>query len=147
LGQKNVVLPTLPAPPAVEQTQIYLVDKYKAPQSQIFVGTPALPYDWEGKFYKSNLMNFVLGGNFNSRLNLNLREDKGFTYGIYSRVSGNDFNGIWATSAGVRASSTDSSVREIIKEIKLLRENGIDDGELAFIKSSIGQSDALKIWI
>ncbi len=143
-GKKNVVLPKLAAPVPVEQTQIYIVDKYKAPQSQIFVGTPALPYDWDGKFYKSNLMNFILGGNFNSRLNSNLREDKGFTYGIYSRVSGNDFNGIWATSAGVRASSTDSSVREIIKEIKLLRERGIDDEELAFIKSSIGQSDALK---
>lgn len=143
-GKKNVVLPKLSQPTPVEQTQIYIVDKYKAPQSQIFVGTPAIPYDWEGKYYKSNLMNFVLGGNFNSRLNLNLREDKGFTYGIYSRVSGNEFNGIWATSAGVRASSTDSSVREIIKEIKLLRENGIDDGELGFIKSSIGQSDALK---
>jgi len=142
--KKNVVLPTLPQTPAVEQTQIYIVDKYKAPQSQIFVGTPAMPYDWEGKFYKSNLMNFVLGGNFNSRLNLNLREDKGFTYGIYSGVSGTDYNGVWSTSAGVRASSTDSSVREILKEIKLLRDKGIDDEELAFIKSSIGQSDALR---
>jgi len=142
--KKNVVIPTLPQPPAVEQTQIYIVDKYKAPQSQIFVGTPAMAYDWEGKFFKSTLMNFVLGGNFNSRLNLNLREDKGFTYGIYSGVSGTEFNGVWSTSAGVRASSTDSSVREILKEIKLLRDRGIDDEELGFIKSSIGQSDALK---
>lgn len=142
--KKNVVLPTLPQTPAVEQTQIYIVDKYKAPQSQIFVGTPAMAFDWEGRFYKSNLMNFVLGGNFNSRLNLNLREDKGFTYGIYSGVSGTDYNGVWSTSAGVRASSTDSSVREILKEIKLLRDKGIDDEELAFIKSSIGQSDALR---
>jgi zinc protease len=143
-SKKNVVLPTLPATVPAEQTQIYLVDKYKAPQSQIFVGTAGIPYDWEGKFYKATLMNFILGGNFNSRLNLNLREDKGFTYGINSSMRGNEYNGIWATSAGVRASSTDSSVREIIKEINLIREKGIDEEELAFIKSSIGQSDALR---
>lgn len=143
-AKKNVVLPTLGTTAKIEQTQIYLVDKYKAPQSQIFVGNPAIPFDWNGKYYKASLMNFILGGNFNSRLNLNLREEKGFTYGIYSQVSGNDFNGIWATSAGVRQSSTDSAVREIIYEIKRLREKGIDDEELNFIKTSIGQSDALR---
>lgn len=143
-GKKNVVLPKLEGAVPVEQTQIYLVDKYKAPQSQIFVGNPAIPYDWNGKYYKAGLMNFILGGNFNSRLNLNLREEKGFTYGIYSGLRGNDFGGIWATSAGVRQSSTDSAVREIMYEIKKLREKGIDDEELNFIKTSIGQSDALR---
>lgn len=143
-GKKNVVLPKLAGAVPVEQTQIYLVDKYKAPQSQIFVGNPAIPFDWNGKYYKAGLMNFILGGNFNSRLNLNLREEKGFTYGIYSGLRGNDFGGIWATSAGVRQSSTDSAVREIMYEIKKLREIGIDDEELNFIKTSIGQSDALR---
>ena len=41
----------------------------------------ALPYDATGEYYKSGIMNYILGGAFNSRINLNLREDKGYTYG------------------------------------------------------------------
>jgi zinc protease len=52
------------------------------------VGYVALPFDATGDFYKSNIMNYPLGGAFNSRINLNLREDKGYTYGARSYFSG-----------------------------------------------------------
>jgi zinc protease len=88
-------------------------------------------------------MNYALGGAFNSRINLNLREDKGYTYGARSGFSGGKHAGPFTAQAGVRANVTDSSLVEFIKELKNYG-NGISEAELAFMKSSIGQSDARK---
>ncbi len=142
--RKNIALPILSPAIYKDQTQIYLIDKFKIKQSVIIVACPAIPYDWNGKFYKSNVMNFALGGNFNSRLNLNLREDKGFTYGIRGGFGGNEYYGTFGTSASVRASSTDSAVREIMYEINNYRNTGITDEEIVFTKSSLTQSQALQ---
>ncbi len=87
-------------------------------------------------------MNYSLGGAFNSRINLNLREDKGWTYGARSGFSGNDRGSQFTASAGIKASATDSAVVEFIKEIKGFQENGITDDELNFMRNSIGQRDA-----
>lgn len=144
-AKKDVVLPPVVAStvPAT-QTQIYIVDKYKAAQSELRVGYRALPYDYNGKFFKSNIMNFPLGGNFNSRLNLNLREDKGFTYGIRAGFNGTHSYGSYTVSAGVRASSTDSSLKEIFSELSKYRESGITSEELSYTKKALSQSDALR---
>lgn len=142
--KKNVVIPTLPAGPTIDKTRIYLVDKKDAAQSEIRIGTLALPYDATGEYYKSGLMNFALGGAFNSRINLNLREDKGYTYGARSGFSGNKTGGTYTASAGVRADATAESVVEFMKEITEFKKNGITPEELQFMKNSIGQSDARK---
>ena len=145
--KKNILFPTLPEPPAAlaNNKQIYLVDKYKAAQSEIRIGMIGQKYDWNGKFFKTNAMNFPLGGNFNSRLNLNLREDKGFTYGIRSSNFGyKDRVGAYQIATGVRTSATDSSVKEIMMEVNKYAESGITDEELKFMKNSITQSDALR---
>jgi len=145
--KKNIVFPTLPEPPSAlaNNKQIYLVDKYKAAQSEIRIGMIGQKYDWNGKFFKTNAMNFPLGGNFNSRLNLNLREDKGFTYGIRSSNFGyKDRVGAYQIATGVRTSATDSSVKEIMMEVNKYAESGITDEELKFMKNSITQSDALR---
>jgi len=133
-----------PAKPEIDKTKIYFVNKEKAPQSEIRIGFMSLPYDATGDYYKATIMNFPLGGAFNSRINLNLREVHGFTYGARSRFSGGKFAGPYTGSAGVRANATDSSVVEFMKEIKNYVDNGITAEELAFTKSSIGQSEALK---
>jgi zinc protease len=78
-------------------------------------------------------------------LNLNLREDKGFTYGIRSSNSGyRDRQGAYVISTGVRTSATDSALKEIMYEVNNYRDNGITDDELNFMKNSITQSDALR---
>ena len=87
-------------------------------------------------------MNYPLGGAFNSRINLNLREDKGWTYGARGFFSGSDDPGPYTALAGVLGTATDSSVFEMMKEIKNYRENGISDDELDFMRKSIGQRDA-----
>ncbi|MFN4082975.1 MAG: M16 family metallopeptidase [Bacteroidia bacterium] len=145
-GKKNVVLPNVVASPTKgSNKQIFLVDKYKAAQSEIRMGNLSLPYDWNDKYLKATAANFPFGGNFNSRLNLNLREDKGLTYGIRSNFVGfNNRPGYYLISAGVRTSGTDTAMREIANELNNYIKDGITSDELDFMKKSIVQSDALR---
>ncbi len=128
--------------PELETGTLYLVDKPDAAQSEIRIGKRSLNYDATGEYYKAGLMNYNLGGAFNSRINLNLREDKGYTYGARSFFNGNKLRGQYRAQAGVRADATAASIVEFRKEISNFRENGITDAEMAFMKSAIGQRDA-----
>jgi zinc protease len=141
---KNLSFPKEPEIPAITKTKIYFYHKEKAPQSEIRVGYVALPFDAYGDFYNCQLMNFILGGTFNSRINLNLREDKGFTYGARSSFNGSKYKGPFTVSTGVKANTTDSSLVEIFNEIKKYKTKGITDEELNYTKNSISLSEALK---
>ena len=99
-------------------------------------------YDATGEYYRAGLMNYVLGGAFNSRININLREDKGYTYGARSSFNGDFEHGSFNAGAGVRADATAASLTEFIKEIKSYHADGIKADELEFTKNSIGQRDA-----
>ena len=124
--------------------RIYLVHKDKAAQSAIRLGKRSLKKDFTGEYYKNYLMNFPLGGAFNSRINLNLREDKAYTYGARSGFSGDKLSGKFTASAEVRADVTDKSIVEFTKEIKNYVDRGITAEELAFLRKAINQKDALK---
>ncbi|MCY7349885.1 MAG: insulinase family protein [Cytophagaceae bacterium] len=142
---KPVQIPARASTPKTDKTRIYLIDKEKAAQSEIRIGyLTDLPYDVTGEYYRTILANYILGGAFSSRINLNLREDKGYTYGARSGFSSTKTPGPFTASAGVKAAATDSSVIEFIKEITNYGKSGITDAELAFMKSSLGQSDALR---
>jgi zinc protease len=123
---------------------IYLVNKDDAAQSVIRIGKRSITQDIMGEYYKSSLMNFTLGGAFNSRINLNLREDKGYTYGARSGFSADKFSGTYTASAEVRADVTDKSIVEFVNEINGYREKGITEEELSFMRNAINQKDALK---
>ena len=142
VGQKIDFNKKLPVENIYGKT-IYLVHK-PGPQSIIVLGHHALKYDTEGEYFKANVMNFVLGGAFNSRLNLNLREDKGFTYGIGSGFNGTEYDGIFQIQTSVRSEATDSALTEIYRELNNYISNGITQSELDFTKSAIINSDALK---
>ena len=139
-----VALPTATAAVQPDKTKIYFIDKPGAAQSEIRVGylTP-LAYDATGDYYRAYLANYLLGGAFNSRINLNLRENKGYTYGARSGYQGTRYFGPYTAQAGVRADATAASVKEFMSEIQNYR-NGISDEELTFLQSSVGQSDALR---
>ncbi|BBW91970.1 peptidase M16 [Pseudoalteromonas sp. PS1M3] len=130
--------------PNVQTNVIYLVDKPGAPQSQIRIGKRDMVEDITGEFFKANLMNFALGGTFNSRINLNLREDKGYTYGARSRFWGDKTSGGFTASAAVRADSTAASITEFTNELNNYAQNGVTDEELMFMRKAINQKDALK---
>jgi len=134
----DVVDPTAP------KGMIYLVNKDKATQSTIRIGKRGIKQDITGEFYRAYLMNFPLGGAFNSRINLNLREDKGYTYGARTGFWGNKLSGGYTASAEVRADVTDKSIVELVNEIKNYQENGITEEEILFMRNAINQRDALK---
>ena len=123
---------------------IYLVNKDKAAQSAIRIGKQAMTEDITGDYYKAFLMNFPLGDAFNSRINLNLREDKGYTYGASSYFSANKVVGTFNATAEVRANVTDKSIIEMVNEIKQYQKQGITAEELEFMRNAINQKDALK---
>ncbi|NIJ52646.1 M16 family metallopeptidase [Dyadobacter arcticus] len=142
---KPVKLPEANIRKNTDKTAIYLIDKEKAAQSEIRIGyLTDLPFDATGDYYKAELANYILGDAFNSRINLNLREDKGYTYGAFSYYRSSLIPGPFTARAGVRATATDSSVVEFMKELSNYGKNGITDEELDFLKNSIGQRDALR---
>ena len=128
--------------PELESKTIYFIDQPGAPQSEIRIGKRALPYDATGEYYKAGIMNFMLGGAFNSRINLNLREDKGYTYGARSFFNGDETRGWYRAGAGVRADSTAASIKEFVSEINKYYAEGVTPEELEFTKSAMGQRDA-----
>lgn len=144
LPQSSPELRPQPPTPDVDGTALYLVDKPGAAQSEIRVGYMTdLPYDATGEYFERDLMNYVLGGAFSSRINLNLREDKGYTYGARSGFSGGHLPGPFTASASVKKETTADAVRQFVNEITAYRNSGIDAEELEFMRSAIGQSDAL----
>ncbi|MEJ7680883.1 MAG: pitrilysin family protein [Segetibacter sp.] len=144
LPKKKVELPAIPAKgAAIEKTKIYLIDVPNAAQTEFRVGyITATPYDATGEYYRTVLVNYPLGGVFNSRLNLNLREDKGWTYGARSGFDANKYTGSFTFSSGIRANATDSALSEVILELKNYATAGIQPEEIEFMQNSIGQSDA-----
>ncbi len=137
-----ILRPQIVKPPVGQH--IYLVDKPSAPQSVIRLVRQGLPYDTVGEQYLNQLANFNLAGNFNSRINQNLREDKGYTYGASGYHASNKEIGIIVFDAQVRADSTVPSIQEFIKEMKRYSEDGMTSKELAFMRLAVGQQDALK---
>jgi zinc protease len=145
LPKKKIVLQKPDATPSVDKTKVFLVDVPKGAQTEFRVGyATGLKYDATGDYYRAYLMNFPLGGSFNSRLNLNLREDKGWTYGARSSFSGDEYSGDYVFSSGIRADATDSALVEVMKEIRNYVQTGPSNDELAFMKNAIGQGDALR---
>lgn len=128
--------------PEIGETRIYLVDKPGAAQSEIRIGKRALTFDATGDYYRANLMNFTLGGAFNSRIMLNLREEKGYTYGAFSGFNGTRDYGAFTAQAAVRTDTTGDSIVQFENEIRGYAESGISETELAFTRRAIGQRDA-----
>ena len=145
LPNKKIELPKAMSAPAIGKTKIYLVDVPKAAQTEFRIGyVTGLKYDATGEYYKAGLMNFILGGGFNGHLNMNLREDKGWTYGARSSFSSDEYNGTFTFSSGIRADATDSALIETMKDIKNYAATGITPEELKFTQNAIGQRDALQ---
>ncbi|MBL4237388.1 M16 family metallopeptidase [Vibrio fluvialis] len=123
--------------------KIYLVDKPGAPQTIVRLVRRGLPFDATGELYLSQLANFNLAGNFNSRINQNLREDKGYTYGASSYFASNREVGAIVFNAQVRADSTVPSIIEMEKEMDRFSKQGMTNEEMKFLRLAVGQQDAL----
>jgi len=110
----------------------------------IQMGYASIKFDATGDYYKNRIANFIFGGNFNSRLNLNLREDKGYTYGIRSSFYGDKYSGSFEISSSVKRKATAASLYEIMNEFKRYEAEGLNDAELTFTKNSLLNQEALR---
>lgn len=125
--------PTVTARP-IDASRIYVVDRPQAVQSEIRVGHLGVSRSTEDYFALS-VMNALLGGVFNSRINLNLRERHGYTYGARSQFAFRRQAGPFVVAAPVRNEVTRESVSEMLIELRRIRTGDIEDLELDDVKS------------
>ena len=141
---KNISIPSGFEFPEDNTTQIYLLDKEGASQSFILMGHKSNTFDTDGEFFKSQVMNKSLGGGASGRLFLNLREDKGFTYGAYSFYQGNKQTGMFGIQTSVKTEVTDSALTEIFSILDNYTNTGLTNEELSSTKESYLNSAAMK---
>jgi zinc protease len=117
------------------KSKIYILHKQDSVQTEIRIGHLSEKRNDENYFQKQ-ILNLILGGQFSSRLNLNLREKHGYTYGISSRFNYLKDDAYFYVSTSVKTENTSVAINEILGELRKIRE-GITDDELNFAKSSI----------
>ncbi|MEO6212865.1 MAG: pitrilysin family protein [Vicinamibacterales bacterium] len=128
-----------PALPSGKPTAIYLVDKPGAAQSVFNIGIPGPPRGTPD-YMALQVMNFILGGHFQSRLNANIREEKGYSYGVTSGFSYGKGPGPFRTGGDVVSEKTDLALIEFMKELKGIQgEKPITDEELQMAKETLVQ--------
>ena len=108
--------PALTSPPLPPARQIYLIDKPGAPQSQVRIGWVGVPRSTPD-YFPITVMNTVLGGSFSSRLNLNLREKHGYTYGAQSQFDMRLSAGPFVAAAGIQTDKTADALKEFFNEL------------------------------
>ncbi|MFC2132991.1 insulinase family protein [Bacteroidota bacterium] len=122
-------------PTAPRVNNVAIVDRSAAVQSVVGVGYPLELKKGSPDVIPLSVMNTILGGSFISRLNHNIREDKGWTYGAGSTISSDQVIGYFKAGTTVRNSVTDSTVTEIMYEIKKLIEEKVSEEELQSTKN------------
>jgi zinc protease len=116
--------------------RLVIVDTPNAPQSQIRLAIPG-PVRSTPDYEPLAVMNEILGGAFSSRVNLNLREQHGYTYGAYSRVRALAHGGWIVAGSGVRTDVTVPAVSELVKEVTRMGETPVTEQEMTLAKSSL----------
>jgi len=125
---------TLPEPPAPKPLTVYLVDKPAAAQSVLAVGHVGQPRGTPD-YFPLTIMNAVLGGQFSSRINLNLREEKGYSYGAQSHFIFRIGPGPFEAGGSVQTAVTKEALVELLKEVNdIAGSRPATEAEVAFAK-------------
>ncbi len=130
--------------PAVDPAEnrsrrVVIVDRPGAPQTQLVMGQIGVARN-QPDYATFELMNTIAGGMFSSRINTNLREVHGYTYGAKSRFAYRRTPGPFSISAAIRTDATAAAVNEVFREIAMLREGPVREEELAIAKEHLGRS-------
>jgi zinc protease len=133
-GEKPTLTASIPDP--AKPSHAYLIEKKGSVQSSIKLGHLGISRD-NPDFIKATVMNTILGGSFTSRINYNLREVNGYTYGAKSFFDWKKYSGDFSADAEVKNILTHDAVNEIIKEIRRIREELVSEDELSSIKNFI----------
>ena len=132
--QGRLVSENFPAPPPRDTRAIYLVDRPGSAQSNIIIANLSINRT-HPDYFPMLLMHTVLGANASSRLFMNLREDKGYTYGAYSNLDARRFAGTFRATAEVRAPVTGASLKEFFYELDRIRMEAVSEKEITDAKS------------
>jgi len=122
--------------PRVERTTVFVVDRPGSVQSELRISDVGIARS-DPDYLPIRVMNTVLGGAFTSRLNMNLRERHGFTYGARSGFSARRLPGPFSIGAAVATDVTAAALREALAEVRLLRDEGPTEDEVASARDYI----------
>ena len=140
----DVPASAIPAAPEQAASRILLIDRPGSVQTVLQLGTLGIERN-SPDYFSILLADKILGGGPAARLFLNLREDKGYTYGAYSNFGGSRFRGTWASSSEVRTDVTEGAMKEFMFELKRLRNEKVSAEELENAKRAIVGSFALSL--
>nr|MDQ5836762.1 insulinase family protein [Acidobacteriota bacterium] len=138
----KVELPPNPTPATAGK--IFLIDRPGSVQSTITMGNIAIDRR-SPDYFAVNVMNTIVGGGGSARLFLNLREEKGYTYGVYSGFTALKYPGPWSAGGDVRTEVTEGAMTEFLKELNRIRDEKVAAAELEEQKRSIVASFALSL--
>jgi predicted Zn-dependent peptidase len=142
--QAGATLPAVTDPAPIGPGKVYLVDRANSVQTSLVVGTQAINRT-SPDYDVLSLLNAIIGGGPTGRLFLNLREEKGWTYGAYSGLSAPRFRGDWSAQTEIKGDVTDKAVGEILNEVKRTRTEPIPDKEFLDKKRSLVANFALSL--
>jgi predicted Zn-dependent peptidase len=137
-------LPPVQNPAALKESKVYLVDRPNSVQTSLIIATQAIDR-MDPEYDILSMLNTIIGGGPTGRLFLNLREEKGWTYGAYSNLDAPRYRGAWLAQAEVRGDVTEAAVGEILNEINRARTELVPDKEFLDKKRSLVASFALSL--
>jgi predicted Zn-dependent peptidase len=143
-AKADVPATAIPPAPAQGTAKIVLIDRPGSVQTVLQLGNLAIERT-SPDYFAVLLADRVLGGGPAARLFMNLREDKGYTYGAYSNFGGSKFRGTWVSSSEVRTDVTEGAMKEFMYELKRLRDEKVSADELDNAKRAIVGGFALSL--
>ena len=143
--QKTGYKETLPPNPTPATTRkIFLIDRPDSVQSTVTMGNIAIDRR-HPDYFPVYVMNEIVGGGASARLFLNLREEKGYTYGVYSGFTAVKYPGPWSAGGDVRTEVTEGAMTEFMNELRRIREERVPEAELEEHKRAAVASFALSL--
>ena len=134
----------LPKPAAPQPAKITLVDRPASVQTYILAGDRGIRRT-DPDYYALDVMNQIVGGGPQSRLFLDLREEHGYTYGVYSNTFSETYPGHWNAATPVRTAVTDGSMTQLVYEMKRINTEPVPQAELEDARRTIVAGFALSL--
>jgi zinc protease len=136
---------TMPPPPQpTTNKKIFLIDRPASVQSTIIMGNIAIDRR-SPDYVPVVVMDNIVGGGASARLFMNLREDKGYTYGVYSGFTALKYPGPWSASGDFRTDVTEGAMTELLHELRRIRDERVPPTELEEKKRALVASFALSL--
>jgi zinc protease len=133
-----------PGPPPAAKGKVFLVDRPGSVQTTLLMGNLAIERG-DPDYPALVVLNEVLGAGSASRLFLNLREEKGYTYGVYSNVIARKYAGPWTAGGDLRTEVTDGAMTEFLRELNRIRDERVPEDELDAARRSVVARFALSL--